>query len=165
MAAGSTYTPIATFTLGSASQSVTFSSIPSTYTDLRLIMWTTLGSELVQARFNSDTASNYSCTNLYGDGTTATSNRRSSQTTARLGVEGNNTTSTGIVTVDFLNYSNSTTYKTFLSRAAYPSQESNARVGLWRSTAAINTILISPFNVSWNFSAGNTFTLYGIAAA
>ena len=37
MAAGSTYTPIATTTLGSAG-TITFSSIPSTYTDLVIVL-------------------------------------------------------------------------------------------------------------------------------
>lgn len=165
MAAGPAYTPIATYTFSGSGQSFTFSSIPSTYTDLRLVVEGNVTGELVQARFNGDTGSNYSCTNVYGDGSTAGTNRRTSFTEARLGLENVNTTTRGIVTVDFLNYSNTSVYKSYLSRANYASQETNARVGLWRSTAAINTILVSLFNVSWAFSAGTTMTLYGITAA
>lgn len=165
MAAGSTYSPIATTTFSGSTNSTTFSSIPGTYTDLRLVIAYSLGGELVQARFNGDTASNYSCTNLYGDGSTASSNRRSNFTEARLGLESANTTSRGVLTVDFMNYSNTTTYKTVLSRCSNAAQEVNARVNLWRSTAAISTILISTFNASWNFSAGDTATLYGISCA
>jgi hypothetical protein len=160
-----TYEPIATHTFSGSTNSVTFSSIPATYTDLRLVMAYNIGSELVQARFNGDTASNYSCTNLYGNGTTASSNRRSNFTEARLGLEGVNTTSEGVLTVDFMDYSNTTTYKTVLSRCNHAAQSVNARVNLWRSTTAINTILISTLNASWNFTSGDTATLYGIKAA
>lgn len=165
MAAGSTYSSIATTTLSSAAQSYTFSSIPSTYTDLRLVVDGVVTGELVQARFNGDSGSNYSCTNLYGTGSVAGSNRRANFTEARLGLENVNTTTQGTVSVDFMNYANTSVYKTYLSRANYASQETNVRVGLWRSTSAINTILVSLFNTSWAFSAGTTFTLYGIASA
>ena len=161
----STYTPITTYTFSSSGQSFTFSSIPNTYTDLRLIVEGNVTGELVQARFNGDTGSNYSCTNLYGNGSTVGSNLRSNFNEARLGIEDVNTTTRGIVTVDFLSYANTSVYKTYLSRASYASQEVNTRAGLWRSTAAINTILVSLFNTSWAFSAGTTMTLYGITAA
>lgn len=165
MAAGTTYTPIATYTFSGSGQSFTFSSIPSTYTDLRLVVEGNVTGETVQARFNGDTGSNYSCTNLYNNGSSVSSNRRSNFTEARLGLENVNTTTRGIVTVDFLNYADTSMYKSYISRASYASQETNARVGLWRSTAAINTILVSLFNTSWAFSAGTTMTLYGITAA
>lgn len=165
MAAGSTYTPIATYTFSGSGQSFTFSSIPSTYTDLRLVVEGNVTGELVQARFNGDSGSNYSCTNLYGNGSSAGTNRRANFTEARLGLEDVNTTTRGIVTVDIMNYANTSINKTYLSRASYGNQEVNIRTGLWRSTAAINTILVSLFNASWAFSAGTTMTLYGIAAA
>jgi hypothetical protein len=160
-----TYSTIATTTFAGSTNSVTFSSIPGSYTDLRLVISYSISGELIQARFNGDTASNYSCTNLYGTGTTAASNRRVNFTEARLGLESANTNSRGVLKVDFMGYSNSTTYKTVLSRCDNAGQETNARVNLWRSTANIGTILISTFNASFNFSAGDTATLYGIAAA
>lgn len=165
MAAGITYSTIATQTLGSASQSLTFSSIPSTYTDLRLVIRSSMGGEIVAARFNSDSGSNYSCTNMYGTGSSLAQNRRSAFTEARLGIENFNTNSSGIVIVDFMNYANTSMFKTYISKSDYPSQETNIRTGLWKSTAAINTILISSFNASWPYAAGSTFTLYGITAA
>jgi hypothetical protein len=55
-----TYEPIATTTLGTAAASITFSSIPATYTDLRLVvMCKLLAHQLLMFRFNSDTGSNY----------------------------------------------------------------------------------------------------------
>jgi hypothetical protein len=65
--------------------------------------------------------------------------------------------------LNFQNYSNTTTYKTTLTRASLPGASVTAAVSLWRSTAAINSIEVA---LSSNeYSAGSTFTLYGIAAA
>lgn len=165
MAAGSTYTPIATTTLGSAAASYTFSSIPSTYTDLVLIA--NISSSSASAgvngsiRLNGDTGSNYSETALEGDGSTASSFRNSSQTSIPyMMVYG---TDPGTQILHFQNYSNSTTYKTVLARENFASGYLRAVVGLWRSTSAINSIELIAGSV--NFASGSTFTLYGITAA
>jgi hypothetical protein len=91
----STYTPIATQTLGSAAASVTFSSIPQGYTDLILVInyATSASTGNALLRFNSDTGSNYSETALIGNGTTATSDRESSVTTIPISWFGTNSTS------------------------------------------------------------------------
>jgi hypothetical protein len=60
-----------------------------------------------------------------------------------------------------MNYSNSTTYKTILGRSNAATSGTSAAVGLWRSTSAINSIEIGTVS----FTAGSTFSLYGIAAA
>jgi len=81
MAAGSTYTPIATTTLGSSATSYTFTSIPSTYTDLVIVAQIKGDTTTyLNLRFNGDTGSNYSRTTLSGNGSTASSERRSNQT-------------------------------------------------------------------------------------
>jgi hypothetical protein len=161
MAAGSTYTPIATTTLGSAQATVTFSSF-SGYTDLIVILngYQTVDDN-VYLQFNSDTGSNYSCIALFGNGSTATSFRDTSQTKMNLG--GLFTSSNGNAIYSIQNYSNSTTYKTVLARSNAAASGTQARVGLWRSTSAITTILVG--SASGNFVSGSTFTLYGIAAA
>ena len=161
----STYEKIATTTLGSAAATITFSSISAAYTDLVLISnnklagGTTAGFWL---QFNSDTSSNYSDTYLYGDGTTAASGRASNQTKMFIG--NTNATDFNTQTVSIQNYSNSTTYKTALGRAAVPANYAIAYVGLWRSTSAITSIVIGN-DVAQNFDIGSTFTLYGIKAA
>ena len=164
MAAGNTYTPLATQTLGSAAASVTFSSIPSTYTDLVLVFNGTCTTGVVGLvlQFNSDTSTNYSYTILSGDGTTASSSRSSNQTTMQ--VAGMTSSSQATMIASIQNYSNATTYKTVLSRQATATLETRAYVGLWRATpAAITTILVSTSTST--FVAGSTFSLYGIAAA
>ena len=165
MAAGSTYTPIATNTLGSAVASVTFSSISGSYTDLILVTnpSSATGSQSIYIQFNADTATNYSRTVMYGDGTSAASSRDSSYNHIRMGF---NTGGRTANITQIQNYSNATTFKTTLSRSnTYPGSDGYvyASVGLWRSTAAVTSVLIGVD--TGTFATGSTFTLYGIAAA
>ena len=158
----STYTPIATTTLGSSAASVTFSSISGIYTDLILVADTVnaSGADNFLLNFNSDTGSNYSVTRLSGNGSSAASSRATNQTVLQCG-QVYSTRSNTIVHI--LNYSNSTTYKTTITRQNNAGNELLLNVNSWRSSAAITSILIS--TSSYNFSAGSSFTLYGIAAA
>jgi hypothetical protein len=159
----STYTPIATQTLGSAQSSYTFSSIPSTYTDLVLIINgydSTPGTASLGIQFNSDTGSNYSVTGMLGDGTSASSYRQTSQSASNIGTF---FPTTGMNIVNIMNYANTTTYKTMLGRVSTAASRVAATVGLWRSTAAINRIDLTIQGD--NFAIGSTFTLYGILAA
>lgn len=164
MAAGNTYEAIATQTLGSAAASVTFSSIPSTYTDLMLVLSSTVAStgaiELLVGNGSVDTGANYSRTYLYGDGTNAVSGGASSQTLLYL-TAGQTNFNTAIA--NFMNYSNTTTYKTIIARGNDANNLTNASVSLWRSTSAINIIRLT--GASANLSANSTFSLYGIASA
>jgi hypothetical protein len=165
MPAGSTYTPIATTTLGSTSTSVTFNSF-SGYTDLVLIASVTpSGSGLSpQMRVNSDTGSNYSYTVITGNGTSASSSRGTSNTS--LYWYEANSPATGSPTpyiINFMNYSNTTTFKTILGRFGGAGIEAAAKVNLWRSTSAITSFEF--FTSASSFAVGSTFTLYGIASA
>jgi hypothetical protein len=158
-----TYEPIATTTLGSAASSVTFSSIPGTYTDLIVVMnyANSTGLADVYFQFNGDTGSNYSRTQLFGTGSAAGSNRGTNET-AFNGVGYVGTTWSQSIS-HIMNYSNTTTNKTILVRNDGTSNLVMANVGLWRNTSAITSILIG-YSTN-NFIAGSTFTLYGIKAA
>lgn len=163
MAAGSTYTKIASTTVGTATNTVTFSSIPSTYTDLVLIINPTMATNAdVAIIFNGDTANNYSSTYVTGNGTAASSSRFS--TMPKIYLDQVNT-GTGIVqyNVNIMNYANSTTYKTILGRYSGTAKGVEAVVGLWRSTSAITSMTIT--GDGQNFTTGSTLNLYGIAAA
>ena len=161
-----TYEPIATSTLGTATPTVTFGSISGTYTDLVLVVNSATGSNDIDMyiQVNSDTATNYSWTRLVGTGAVAVSSRASSSSLGfRVGnMSGSNVGQNNAI-VYFQNYSNTTTYKTVLSRGNNPANLVEAFSGLWRSTAAITAIDIK--TQSGNFSVGSTFTLYGIKAA
>jgi hypothetical protein len=174
MAAGSTYTPIATTTLGSSAGSYTFSSIPSTYTDLFLVGTygsTSGSSDYLQMRFNGDTSTNYSATRLDGNGTSARSTRSSNQNIMWLDWDSAAENAlTKMCRVNIMNYANTTTFKTCLIRGdratstdpTYTGTEAIA--GLWRKTPEAITTILLQFGTG-SIMAGSTFTLYGIAAA
>lgn len=163
MAAGSTYTPIATTTLSSTATSVTFSSISGSYTDLILVGSLNTSAALdYWYRLNGDTGTNHSNTRIIGNGSTASSSRGANSDRTYINAVGSTTGQHQFI-IHLLNYSNTTTYKTQLVRFDNAGQELNARVGLWRSTSAITTILIQ--TDSSTFTSGSTFTLYGITCA
>jgi hypothetical protein len=164
--ATNTYVPIATTTLGSATASVTYSSLGS-YTDLVLVMAVqpTNNGENINLQFNSDTGTNYSDTQLTGTGTTATSSRRTTYNYLRTTDNLPNSTSFSTVIVNIMNYSNSTTNKTVLSRGGNAATWVTTNVGLWRNTAAITSIKVFASDGTSNMNSGSTFSLYGILAA
>lgn len=164
----STYTPIATTTLSTSASNVTFSSIPSTYTDLVLVANTIVASGTgaeFDLRFNSDSGTNYSNTWVLGDGGTAQSGRGSNYTFADCGYLASNSGGVNTRIVNIQNYANSSTYKTVISRgSSVNGGQVISYVNLWRSTSAINTVYIYS-NAGLTYAAGSTFTLYGIKAA
>jgi hypothetical protein len=167
MAAGNTYEPIATTTVsGTSTNSVSFTSIASTYTDLVLVVnssRTTSGVGNIYLRFNNDSGSNYSATRVYGDGSAASSFR---QTSTIWAIGGNQTDTMTTTIFNVMNYANTTTYKTMMSRYASTGSgdSTSAGVALWASTSAINRVDCL-LTASTYFSSGSTLTLYGIAAA
>lgn len=172
MAKTATYALIASQTLGSATTTVSLTSIPSTYTDLRLVIVpaSSSGTNGIRMRINGDTASNYSATYLGGNGTSAASARDTSATQMQLSwYTGINTTlGVQIYTIDFLDYANTTTSKTMLLRTTAAGNAVEANVGLWRKTPEAITSLsfnINSFGSSTgDFVTGTTFRLYGIQA-
>lgn len=155
-----TYTPIASITLGANATSVTFSSIPQTYTDLIVIFnGRTDGDENTNLQFNSDTGNNYSVTALYGNGSTVTSNRQSNVGSIGLGGISSGSDEQGTVIVQIMNYANTTTNKTVISRANN-STYVQLRAGTRRNTEAITAITIKADSTT--FLSGATFDLYGI---
>ena len=164
--ATTTYVPLATYTAPSAASTYTFNTISGSYTDLVLVIVgnnnSGTGNDNFALRFNSDTGSNYSDTALKGNGSSATSDRRTNQTLGYVGQMYPTITST---IVQIQNYSNSTTYKTAISRFNDTSSGSvmGSRVVLWRNTNAITSITVVTGGDSW--ASGTTMTLYGIANA
>jgi hypothetical protein len=163
-----TYDCIATTTLGSAAATVTFTSISGSYTDLVLVAnFGNSAAAYPYLRFNADTGSNYSTTDLYGNGSSAGSARESggNKIWASLDVP----TATGIennLIIQIQNYSNSTTYKTAISRFNNAASGTSITVGLWRNTSAITSLTLDASNsgVARDYTTNSTFTLYGIKA-
>jgi len=114
----------------------------------------------INLTYNGDSGSNYSFTRLYGNGSSASSDRTSNTTALNPTVGGVNNQFAAIW--QFQNYSNSTTYKTAIFRSNDASAFVGAQVGMWRSTAAITSMTFSLSGA--NFSSGTTFSLYAIKA-
>jgi len=161
-----TYRPIATQTLGSAAGTVTFSSIPATYTDLVVVSnyQTNAGAvTTLQMKFNSDTTANYSYTRFYGDGSSGASSRAvRTDNIAGIGIIDSSAYMTNIAQIN--NYTNTNTLKTTLSRTNSSGTYLGAYMMMWNSTTAITSLALNILSGS-SFSTGSTFTLYGIKAA
>jgi hypothetical protein len=169
-----TYEPIASITLGSDS-TPSFTNIPSTYTDLVLLMSlrsaNAASDRYFGLRFNSDSGTTYSLTTLSGNGTAASSYRESNF--SRLlsnGIPGNGATSGvfGAVTIHIMSYANTNVFKTVLASTAdsrHADYSVTRSVALWRSTSAITSIEVSDYGVTSALKTGSVLSLYGIKAA
>lgn len=166
-----TYEPIATTTLGSAASSITFSSIPGTYTDLRIVfVGTSVGAaSTIAIVFNGDESStNYSITRIDGDGTAASSARQSNLAYGRFYDLSN--LRPNFYTMDIFSYTASVNKTCLVTNNADANGSGIVRymVELWRSTATITTIKLDLALASGagnNFAIGTTATLYGILKA
>jgi hypothetical protein len=158
-----TYEPIATFS-PTGTTTVTFSSIPSTYTDLILIISSLSASGgNTHMRFNADSSNLYSETRLFGNGTSATASR--DQNTSLHYVSENNTNSTTPSTgiVHIMNYASTSVFKYSIGRGGNTASQLNAKTYSYRSTNAITSITLT--QDTGNFTSGSTFTLYGVKSA
>ncbi len=163
-----TYEPIATTTLGTATNAITFSSIPATYTDLRVIWAITgvSGTATPGLRLNGASGVSYNTLVMRGNGADASSAKYSDNLIYLSGTNSIPTATTAaLVTIDIFSYTGSAK-KTCLSTGSFDRNGSGATVvtlGLWDNTAAVNsvTVLLN----SNNQSVGTTATLYGIKAA
>jgi len=174
-AAPTDYESIATTTVGSGGTgTITFSSIPSTYSHLQLRFFvrsnrSNSGFEFARVRFNSDTGSNYALHALYGDGSAATSEAEVSVTQTQANRFAGNVAPSisntfGASVYDILDYANTNKYKTTRNRGGVDfngAGQIGIWSGLWQNTAAISTITITPGGGSL-FSEYSSFALYGI---
>lgn len=166
-----TYQAIATTTVGAGgSANITFSSIPSTYTDLLIMFsgrsnYTATTHDYFFYRFNSDSGSNYTSRAFYGDGSSAAS--LTNTYTGNLAVATANTSTSnsfGNTCIYIPNYTGSTN-KSSSSDSVHETNATPAVSGLyanrWGNTAAITSVTIVPVGGTlWN--QYSSATLYGI---
>lgn len=169
--ATSTDVPIYTTTLSTAAASVT---IPLTdyqqYKNLKIVATANhdgTGSGVNQWRmqFNGDSTSGlYSDINIYGNGSTAGSNRDSNQNFIYCGLVGQTSmTYSPVSRFHIMNYSNSSMHKTVLVRGDAAGQAVYQTAGLWRNTSAVTSVTL--FMTGQNLKAGSTISVYGIGSA
>jgi hypothetical protein len=171
------YESIATATGTGSSGTITFSSIPSTYTHLQIRsisqLSATRGYSIIKPNNDSSTA-NYTYHTIYGGGSSVTADK---YTTGSLGgsysVYSTGATSelsdnVGVAIVDILDYASTSKYKTFRSLTGYDNNQTGNGITflistLWLSTSAISSLTIDA--QGGNFTNKTTFALYGIKGA
>lgn len=167
------YESIATVTLGSASSSITFASIPSTYKHLQLRFM--IKSQSASNDFSIGMNGSFSVTNssshiLYGNGSSAYAGAWTSQSYVSLPAPGSSPSltsafpsgSVGAGIIDILDYAN--TNKTKVLRALWGSDQNGAgfvalNSGSLNTTSAMTELDL--FN-GYNWAAGSSFALYGV---
>jgi hypothetical protein len=167
----STFHKIASSTVGSGgAASITFSSIPSTYTDLQILLsardtdsannW-----YLLKLQFNSDTTDgNYSTRIVYGFGSTAGSGTGNRQNTGYITSNARTASTFGNLSLYVPNYAGSTN-KSFSTDSVTEGNGTSFEIlglhaGLWSSTSAITQVVLGAD--AGNFAQYTTATLYGI---
>lgn len=170
-----TYTLISSNTLGSDSASVTFNSIPSTYTDLniRISARTNRSSgvpsgDQIIVRYNSDSATNYSLVSLRGNGVSGTSSEagggNDSSSFYYVAASGNTTNTFTSGEIYIPNYT-STASKQVMFNAFDETNGTSVYMvqsaQLYRGTSAISSIVFTP-KFGTAILAGSSFYLYGI---
>lgn len=163
-----TYEPIATTTLSSTATTISFTSISSGFTDLRLVVIGNMSSSTGYwgFRLNNDATALYSITALTGNGSAASSARLTSANAGYINFSSTIGTSISFGTLDIFNYAGSTN-KTCLSTFSGDyngSGQVERTVNLYRSTSAINAVQIRTDTAN-SFAIGTTATLYGILKA
>jgi hypothetical protein len=158
--------PIATTTLSGSTSTLTFSSIPQTFTHLQLRMFAVSAYNDPRLQFNGDTGSNYSLHQLYGNGSTTSAAGYASLTYVSAGTNGASSTSYFSPYInDILDYTNTNKNKTVRNISGFDTNGTGNVImqsSVWLNTAAITSITI--FAAS-NFASGSTFQLYGITTA
>jgi hypothetical protein len=168
-----TYEAIATQTLSAQSPTITFNSIPQTFTDLRFVL---IGYEQENSsitkrfRINGDTGANYNHVTFGATASSRYTQSEASGTGMRIASNqiGDPSGVNTLVTIDIPSYTGSQ-LKTTIHQVSSMADVAGAGyvqkgLGLWNSTAAINSVVFMFLNSS-NWGAGTRVTLYGIKAA
>lgn len=163
------YESIATLTPTSGT-TVSFTSIPSTYTSLQIRGVLYSDGNLQRFRLNSDSGTNYVNHWLYGNSLgTAGAGANTAQTWFGLQSSSRLSTDGGLAfIVDLHNYASSTQNKTARMIYGFDNNGNNVnqitlQSGLWLSTTAINSV--SVVSSGTGFATGTTISLYGIKGA
>jgi hypothetical protein len=164
--AANSYESIATVTLGTASATITFSSIPSTYKHLQLRglarTATTTQDYLLYKPNNANLSARHYLT---GIGTSAVAGGSTSSFDFGGIPKSDSTASTfGAYVLDVLDYANTNKNKTLRHLGGFDTNgagEIGLVSGLYNTTTAISSFVVTT-NSGTNFAIGTTFALYGI---
>lgn len=173
--AATSYDSIATVTVGGGgASSISFTSIPATYTHLqvRCFVRSAGASANLTMQINGDTANNYTYHVLYGDGSTVTAAGAGTglpyNFTGYMPISSSTANAFGTAVTDILDYTNTSKYKTTRSLVGADMNGSGLvqlASGLWLNTNAITQLDFKVSNGGSNFAQYSSFALYGIKGA
>lgn len=161
-----TYDSIASLTSLSGQSVFTFNSIPSTYTDLVLVVTGTVSSgNSFYLQFNgaAGNAYNLTQTQMNNIGWTASNETNAAQFNVYGGM---NSSLPSFYRVQIMSYASTSAFKVCLSEGSIDNNGTgivNRVVGVWRSTSAITSMTGTTFGGT--YGSGTTACLYGIKAA
>ena len=175
-AAGGAFESIATATVSTATGTITFNSIPSTYQHIQLRFIARTANATTDSsgylRINGDAATNYSWHWLYGTGASVAVSKGATQDKIQIAANypgsSYSTNIYGVGIIDIHDYASTTKNKTVRifngveNNSGTTSSKVNLVSGARFNTAAITSISLTGFN---DFATGSTFALYGIKGA
>jgi len=167
MAAGATYNKIESKTLTSDTAFIEFTSIPATYTDLKisLIGGQNSNNDAITFRFNGDTGANYTSSYMIGTGSGASGNCSNDTTSISNYGDLGGTALETFIDININGYAETNSHKSVLSYfSGVQRGRASILCGLWRNNAAIHTVKIDMQGTDL-LKSGTIATLYGIARA
>jgi hypothetical protein len=163
-----THDLISSHTTSGSTSTVTFSSIPQTYTDLRIIASVRATHAEMFFRLNNNSSANYSRIYMYGTTASIDSGRQNDTTgcAISIGDTDNNALENAGIEIYIFDYTSSTKLKTFSSSNGVDNDANTGirvtQSNLFRSQTAVSQVEF--VNTTSNFATGCVFNLYGIKA-
>lgn len=164
-----TYEMITNTTLGSNQSSIDLTSIPQTYTDLRVVLRTQTSTQSgVTYRYNGNTGSIYSSKYCGTLGSSITPAAAAAATSAKavgsVGTGVGAAPTWALTTLDIMSYANTSFQKTTLQTDSNAANGSTEGQVLFWSMLFASTAAISSITFIGSFATGTSVSLYGIKA-
>lgn len=174
MAAGVTYERLASYTVATSNtdSTITFSSIPQTYTDLRIVGSVLMSNTDIQPRYiinSNTTAGNYYQIELSYRSSTTTIDSNAQYGNPYMNMTYHTTSSQqyGFI-LDIMGYTDNA-FKPILTKVAFQDNSSNGVIAMgchqYKNAEAINSITFNAVLGTRYYQAGSTIAIYGIKAA
>lgn len=156
--------PLANVTLGSAVQTVSFTSINQTYKDLVVVVNAIPSGVINFAMLFNNQEDGGTYNYVYARGSGSSANSAASLSTGRFQIDASGITSSQRIqaTINVIDYSATNKHKTAIWRYDNPASETTMNVGRWAYTTAVSSIQLRAGSSTWQ--VGSTFALYGVSA-
>jgi hypothetical protein len=162
-----TYEAIATTTLAVNTLTITFNSIPQTYTDLVCVCvgYGAGGGGSIVVKVNNNSSTIYNTSYVYTDGSSIVSAKTGDLTTGCfMGRLMTSTTDMGGGYFHIMNYTSTSTFKTMIGQNTASAPITWFSIGNARTTTAVTRLDLT-VESSLPFASGFQATIYGIKSA